>query len=130
MRVLAIVITVLGTAACGGITDNSGDSGAKDAPYESEPPICANHYCADYCIHPSTATCPTCVAAGDAGTCPAGSTLQDGCPAGPAMPPGQYCVTYPPADPEYCSPTVPPMCSFTTPAAPADIQCMAEPCGA
>lgn len=131
MRVLSIVLIGFGLLACGGVTDNTLDDGGSDAPNEAEPPICAGHYCTGYCIHPSTSTCATCTQAPDSGTCPAGSTLQNDCPAGPAMPPGQYCVTYPAPDPEYCSPTIPPYCSFgDPPAAPADVTCMPDLCGA
>jgi len=130
MRFLSIIVVGVTLMACGGVTDNMGDSGT-DAPPEAEPPICNGQYCSDYCIHPSTATCPTCAPAPDSGTCPNDSTLQDGCPAGPAMPPGKYCVFYPSPGPDYCSKTVPPMCSFgVTPPAPAEITCMPEACGA
>jgi hypothetical protein len=132
MRVLSIVVIGFGIAACGGVTDDPLGDGGGDAKSDSPASIvCNGSPCNDYCIHPSASTCPTCTEAPDSGTCPSGSTLENDCPAGPAMPVGQYCVTYPSAGPDYCSKTIPSMCSFDTPPpAPADIQCMPELCGA
>lgn len=131
MRVLSIVIIGFGLMACGGVTDNTLGDGGSDAQDESKSVLCNGKVCNDYCIHPSTSTCPTCTQAPDSGTCPAGSTLQTDCPAGPAMPPGQYCVTYPAPGPDYCSTSIPPMCGFVDPPPPpADITCMPDMCGA
>jgi hypothetical protein len=132
MRFVSIGLVAFGLAACGGVTTiDTGDGGTKDAPNESEPVYCANAICNDYCIHPPTTTCATCTQAPDSGTCPSGSTLLTECPTGPALPNGPFCVSYPPPDPEYCSPTIPPECSFgASPPKPADVTCMPDLCGA
>ncbi len=133
MRFFSILLVGLGAAACGGISDNTmGDSGS-DAGNDAQTFLCNGSPCSGYCIHESTMQCPSCSALPDGGTCPPGSTLQNDCPAGPAMPPGQYCVTYPAPAAPYCSPTIPSSCWDPSPpsnGSSGDVQCGPVACGA
>ena len=133
MRLASFVFLALGVVACGGISDNTlGDSGT-DSGKDAQTFLCSGSPCSTYCIHESTMTCPTCSALPDGGACPPGSTLQNDCPAGPAMPPGQYCVTYPAPAAPYCSPTIPPSCWDPSPpsnGSSGDVQCGPFACGA
>ncbi len=136
MRWIAILVIGASAVACGGVTDGGGDSGSgdsgNDAANDAPTFLCNGTPCSAYCIHPTTVQCPTCTVLPDGGTCPSGSTLENSCPAGPAMPPGQYCVSYPPVEPPYCSPTIPPSCWDPTPPSgtSGDVLCGPAACGA
>jgi len=139
MRIVRIVALVFGAAvvaACGGAVaggddDIAVDSGTDSAKDGSPSGTCNGSPCAAYCIHPTAQTCPSC-SPPQGNACPPGSTLQTDCPAGPAMPPGEYCVTYPQPDPPFCSDTIPTDC--WDPSVPSgtsgDVTCGPEVCGA
>jgi hypothetical protein len=133
MRIVAMMVVAAVMAACGGVTDNTLDSGTDSGGDGSPSGTCSGSPCSTYCIHPSTTTCPSCSALPEGGACPPGSTLQTDCPAGPAMPPGQYCVTYPTPDAPFCSPTIPSSCWDPTPPSngtSGDVMCGPVACGA
>jgi hypothetical protein len=139
MRILAMVVTASLVVACGGAVVVTGDdaaidSGTSDSGSDSSPTgTCNGSPCSTYCIHPSTQGCPSCSVLPDGGVCPPGTTLQSDCPAGPAMPPGQYCVSYPTPQAPYCSPTIPPDCWDPSPPSngtSGDVWCGPALCGA
>lgn len=130
MAVGAAALVACGGAVVGGDDDILPDSGTDSGQDGSPPGTCNGAPCSAYCIHPTSQTCATCTQAQN-GDCPPGSTLETDCPAGPAMPPGQYCVTYPPADPPYCSQTIPIDCwDPSPPTSSGDVMCGPEVCGA
>jgi len=138
IRIVAMMLAAATIVACGGAVtggdDNLGLDSGTDSAQDGSPGTCNGSPCSAYCVHPTSQTCPTCTQAQN-GECPAGSTLQTDCPAGPAMPPGQYCVTYPKASPAYCSDTIPgPADGCFDPSVPqgnsGDVVCGPEVCGA